>query len=514
MTTLWQQRPTERHPTQIPPRGATGKRKQRTSFDLLAVPLLGGILRRPGSRLLVQIPVLFVSLVMIAHAFWGPQLAPKNLAALLTWVHFRGLVVLVLLLGGNFFCMGCPFMLPRELARKLHSPRWQWPKKLRNKWPAITLFVGVLFAYELFDLFANPWWTGVLIVSYFAIALLVDSLFQRASFCKFVCPIGQFNFLGASLSPLEVAVRDTAVCDGCVTKDCIKGTANPHSQTGLPVVQRGCELDLFQPRKSGNLDCTFCMDCVYACPEDNIGVFARMPGEELTTVGPKSGMGIIERRGDFSALAVAFTFGALLNAFAMISPVYALENSIASATGLTVEWPILSAIFALFLIIEPAVLLGVTAFATQRVAGFNEGITAQVKRLAPSLIPIGFGVWLAHYAFHFLTGALTVVPVAQNAVRQSFGKAWFGNPQWQLGGLPESVVYAIELGFLALGLIGSIAVAWTLLRQSSFPSQIKNVERVALQATAPWAVFYLTLFVSAVWIMNQPMDMRGTFLGG
>ena len=46
----------------------------------------------------MQVPVFLISLVMIGHAFWGPQLAPKNLAALLTWVHFRGLVVLVILL--------------------------------------------------------------------------------------------------------------------------------------------------------------------------------------------------------------------------------------------------------------------------------------------------------------------------------------------------------------------------------------------------------------------------------
>ena len=31
---------------------------------------------------------------------------------------------------------------------------------------------------------------------------------------------------------------------------------------------RGCELALVQPRKVGNMDCTFCMDCVRACPHD------------------------------------------------------------------------------------------------------------------------------------------------------------------------------------------------------------------------------------------------------
>ena len=45
------------------------------------------------------------------------------------------------------------------------------------------------------------------------------------------------------------------------------------------VLQRGCELALFQPRKIGNLDCTFCLDCVHACPHDNVGIGCRVPGE-------------------------------------------------------------------------------------------------------------------------------------------------------------------------------------------------------------------------------------------
>ncbi|WP_199773863.1 4Fe-4S binding protein [Stieleria maiorica] len=499
----------------------SGRRNQ--AFDLLSLPLLGRFLRWNRARLVLQIPVLLISLLMIAHAFWGPQLAPKNLAALLTWVHFRGLVVLVILFAGNFFCLACPFMLPRELARKLQTPRFRWPKALSNKWPAIALFVFVLFLYEWCDLFSNPWWTGVLIVSYMISAIVIDALFQRASFCKFVCPIGQFNFLSSTLSPFEVSVRDRSVCDRCETKDCIRGrrgdasssidskTAEPNTLSrSLPVVQRGCELALFQPRKTGNLDCTFCLDCVYACPEDNVGIFARIPGEELCVSGPRSGLGVLERRGDFSALAIVFTFGALLNAFAMISPVYALEASIAKATGLTVEWPILGAIFVLFLIIEPAILLLGAAAVTRRITNTVESLPTIVKRYAPSLLPIGFGVWLAHYAFHFLTGVLTVIPVTQNAVRRATGADWLGQPQWQLGGLPESVVYAIEIGFLSLGLLGSLIVASAIGRRTP----IDAAEPSSRWVTAPWGVLHLALFFSAVWIMNQPMDMRGTFLGG
>ena len=49
----------------------------------------------------------------------------------------------------------------------------------------------------------------------------------------------------------------------------------------LVVIQRGCELALFQPRKIGNLDCTFCLDCVQACPYDNVGIISRVPADGI-----------------------------------------------------------------------------------------------------------------------------------------------------------------------------------------------------------------------------------------
>jgi polyferredoxin len=124
--------------------------KQR--FDLLRVPVIGGFLRWRHSRTALQIPLLLVAIVMILDGLVGPTLAPKNLATVLTWVHFRGALVLVLLCAGNFFCLACPFMAVRNAARRLLRPRFNWPEALRNKWISVVLFIAILFTYELFDL--------------------------------------------------------------------------------------------------------------------------------------------------------------------------------------------------------------------------------------------------------------------------------------------------------------------------------------------------------------------------
>jgi len=65
-------------------------------FDLLRAPVVGPFLRWRHARTALQIPLLVISVVMILQGLFGPSLAPKNLATVLTWVHFRGALVLVM----------------------------------------------------------------------------------------------------------------------------------------------------------------------------------------------------------------------------------------------------------------------------------------------------------------------------------------------------------------------------------------------------------------------------------
>jgi ferredoxin len=488
-------------------------------FDLLRVPVIGSFLRWRHSRTVLQIPVLLVALMMILHGLLGPALAPKNLATVLTWIHFRGVLVLVLLCAGNFFCLACPFMLVRNAARRFFRPRFDWPRWLRNKWISVGLFVAILFTYELFDLWSSPWWTASLAVAYFVAVLLIDGLFKHASFCKFVCPIGQFNFIASTLSPLEVQVRDRAVCDRCATKDCIKGRrkvastgARARSENsaggnahGLVILQRGCELALYLPRKVGNMDCTFCLDCVHACPHENIGVSSRLPASELMIDPIRSGIGYFSQRKDIAALAIVFCFGALLNAFGMVSPVYVLEAWLAKLLSVTHEAPVLGLIFVVFLIVAPTILFAAAAWLTRALRGSQQVIAPLAVRYSYALVPLGFGMWLAHYGFHLFTGILTIVPVTQTAFATA-GVHLLGAPNWTWTGLPVRFVRPIELGFLLLGFLGSLLVAQHLAEEDN--------EAHPMRAFLPWAAVCLLIGLASLWLMFQPMEMRATLMGG
>ncbi len=472
------------------------------AIDVFTWPFIGPALRWRHARKSLQLVLLAIAAVMVVHGLTGPQIAPANLSTVLTWVHYRGLLIVALLAAGNMFCSGCPFILVRDLGRRLHAPTARWPRGLRRKWVAVALFVAVLFAYELFDLWSLPRATAWLVLSYFAAALVIDLTFTGASFCKYLCPIGQFNFAASTLSPLELRVRQPATCQSCQTVDCIRGQRAPAEP--LRVVKRGCELGLFLPAKVGNLDCTFCLDCVQACPHDNIALAARVPGLELADGRRRSGIGRLVQRWDIAALAVVFVFGALLNALGMIAPVYAVEQWLSRALGTSVEAPVLATLFVLVLVVAPATLLAGAGLWSATVT--HSPVSRQVLAFVYALVPFGVGVWAAHYGFHLLTGALTIVPVAQSAAGDLFGWALLGSPLWTWVGLRTGAVFPIQLGLIALGTMGSIGVAYAIAEREC-PERPGAV-------TVPWALVTLLLAAAAVWIISQPMEMRaGAVLG-
>lgn len=476
--------------------------------DLMDLPGLGSFLRWRHARSALQAPLLLLAALMIWDGLVGPQLAPKNLATVFTWVHYRGLVILALLVGGNLFCMACPFMLVRNLARRWVQPTRMWPRRLRGKWLAAGLFVVLLFLYEALDLWASPWLTAWLILAYFGSALLVDSLFRGAAFCKYLCPLGQFNFVASLVSPLEVKVRIPQACTNCRTKDCIKGSSGSAEQTEISKIE-GCQLWLFQQAKLGNMDCTFCLDCVHACPHDNVGISARLPASELWVDSWRSGIGRFSQRPDLALLVVFFAFGALLNAFAMVTPVYALENWLAELLGTQSEALVLVVLFVVGLVVIPMFLLTLVGWFSRWASGSGDrpSLRVWVTRYAFALVPVGFGVWLAHYGFHFLTGFWTFVPVVQSFVSDILGSPLLGTPRWALGPLlPMDWLYPLELGLLGLGWFGSLLV--------TFHLAMTDKPRRPWGAFLPWAVLATSLFLAAVWLMGQPMEMRGTFLVG
>jgi hypothetical protein len=116
---------------------------------------------------------------------------------------------------------------------------------------------------------------------------------------------------------------------------------------------------------------------------------------------------------------------------------------------------------------------------------------------------VGFGVWTAHFLFHFLTGVLTVVPVVQNLL-MDLGWLALEVPHWDLGPIvPTLWLFPLEVGVMGLGWFGSVLTAYRI-AEREHPHH-------SWRAFLPWAGLLILLLLAGVWLMAQPMEMRGTF---
>ena len=468
-------------------------RRQR-GWDLLSVPIIGAALRRPRFRRVVQLSMFGLALLVIADGLFGHQMSSMNLAGVLPWTHWRGLLIISLLVAGNFFCMACPFTLTRDWGRRWLPARWRWPKRMRSKWLAVGLLAVYLWAYEAFSLWDSPWLTAWIVIGYFVASFLVDGLFQGASFCKYVCPIGQFNFVQSLVSPLEVKVRNLDICQTCTTYDCIRGND----------AQRGCELGLFQPKKSGNMDCTFCLDCVHACPHQNVGIIASTPGSQVMHDRYRSGLGRLSQRIDVAALVLLLVFGAFVNAAGMIGPVAALERTLQQRLGLESLLPVTSTLFVLALLIVPLLLVALCGVVSRTLSGSAVHWKELISRFALTLAPVGLSMWVAHLAYHFLTGASVVIPVLQR-VANDLGSSLLGRPNWASAAMlvPLDWLPTLQILLLDGGLLLTLYAGWRVARGFSMRA------RGALSLLVPWACVAVLLYATGVWIVFQPMEMRG-----
>ena len=196
-------------------------------MDALKAPLIGRALRHRHGRLALQALFTLLALALVIDGFTGPQSAARNLATVTPWVYLRGAVVIVLLLAGNLVCMGCPFTLPRSLAKRLSLAGHRFPQRLRNKWLSIFSLFALFLFYERLDLWASPWLTAWLILLYFAASFLLEALFTESAFCKYVCPLGAFNMIYSTLSPTRIAVKSQDICANCVGHECVNGSYAP-----------------------------------------------------------------------------------------------------------------------------------------------------------------------------------------------------------------------------------------------------------------------------------------------
>jgi hypothetical protein len=188
----------------------------------------------------------------------------------------------------------------------------------------------------------------------------------------------------------------------------------------------------------------------------------------------------------------------------MAGPVVDWQERMVTACGLRSPFLLTTMLALVALVVLPLLLVATAAGLSRHWGRLTANGLQVATRYSYALVPLGFGMWLAHYSYHFLTSYASVLPTTQRFVA-SLGYAGLGSPRWSCACCAPVADWLIRLQivFLECGLLLSLYAGYRISL-----AQVPHLRR-ALRAFAPWAVLMLGLFILGIWIVFQPMPMRG-----
>ena len=358
-------------------------------LELTGNPFFKKTLKNRGPQLAVFIVMLAGYLFAIVAGLVGTPVGSSNFSIVFVWIAWWAILILVAVpFFGRGWCAVCPIPLPGEwlqrgavLAPPDKKPKWlnrRWPRAFRNIWLQNTSFL--LLALFSSVLLTTPNITGIVLAAMLFAAIGLSTVFERRSFCRYLCPVGGFIGLYSQTAPVELRIKDKQVCAACEGKPCYNGSADGY----------GCPWDVFPGGLTKNSYCGLCMECLRTCPYDNIAINARPFSADLSK--PSARM-------DEAFKAFIMLGSAMIYAGVLLGPWGALKDA-AYNVG-TSAWFIYVVVFlALIFGVMPGLFaMCVTRF--ENAAIFKK----RFATLSTALISLGLMFWVAFSLSFVLTNA-------------------------------------------------------------------------------------------------------------
>jgi hypothetical protein len=183
----------------------------------------------------------------------------------------------------------------------------------------------------------------------------------------------------------------------------------------------------------------------------------------------------------------------------MTGPVMMWMHHWHAKLGLSSMVPVVTVFYVISLLIVPGMLVAACGWASSYWGQLNLTPISVICRFALAFIPVGFGMWLAHFSNHLLAGWSTIIPVAGRflwpVTSVNYPAAFV--PEW----LPS-----MELIFLDAGLLLTLYAMW------GVACRLVNGGRSSVPVVLPWALLASGLYSAGVWVVFQPMQMRGMMM--
>jgi ferredoxin len=362
-------------------------------MDLNQSPYIAPLLRNRWPQFLIRAVTLAGFIFTILAGLIGSEVGSNNFAVIFVWIAWWSALKLFFIpLGGRSWCSICPIPMPGEWLqnegifkpRRFQSPkRKNWPKALRGNW--LQAFAFLLIGLFGAVILTSPRVTALILLGLIIVAFILSLIFERRSFCLYLCPIGGFTGLYAKLAPLEVRTKKSILCAEHDQKTCYQ--ACPWGQYPLAL------------KSSAN--CGLCMECLRVCPYDNISVNIRPWGEEILR-GSKSTL-------DETFLGLLMLTTALADAAIFLGPWGKLKSA-AYLVGTPAWWWFVIAFLlgALFLI--PGLYL-LAVWSSTRLERSGNTLRSALTYFSPFLLPLGLTGWIAFTISFAFTKFSYLLPV-------------------------------------------------------------------------------------------------------
>lgn len=377
-------------------------------FELTRFPLVKSLLKNRWPQLLVWFVMLAGFLFAILSGFFGTPVGNRNFGIVFVWIAWWAVLILVAVpFFGRGWCAVCPIPLPGEWLQRgailnpsEKKPRWlnlHWPNRLRNIWMQnLTFTLVALFSSVILT---TPKVTAVVLAAMLFLAIGMSIVFERRTFCRYVCPVGGFIGLYAQAAPLELRVKDKQVCIACKDKPCYKG-----SKAGY-----GCPWDVFPGGLTKSTYCGLCMECLRTCPFENITVNARPFSADLAR--PSTRM-------DEAFKAFIMLGAAMVYAGVFLGPWGTLKLA-AYSVGSLAWFGYMAAFLAFIFGLLPVLFLG-AVWIGKKLAKATTVLKKSFTAFATALVPLGLMFWVAFSLSFVLTNAAYIF----SSLSDPFGWGW------------------------------------------------------------------------------------------
>lgn len=409
--------------------------------DLLANRGVNRLLNSRWWPAALQIPILLFFVYLVYDLFAGPRDADMNLGSAVMWILWWSALPIVLLLFGRVWCAVCPFGYLNDLVQKMVGRRHRAPAFLKRNamWIMLGVFLVVTWFEHVTGIVEAPRASGIMLLLFAAATVAFGALYERRTWCRYVCPVGGLSSNYARAGMLELRAH-RSTCSSCQTKACFRGTAQAP----------GCPMFEFPRAMDTSAECTLCADCVKTCPSNAIRISPRMPTSELWTT--------LKPRFPVAGLAVGI-MGIVLLENATMLPIWDdVMNVLHADVTTTANTAVDFSVAYLPTVAIPAVLVLLAAL----LAGAINGRTAKqnFSQFGYTMIPLCLGVHIAHACFHLLGEGKALWFSLLHALGMAHPMSTAGGMDMNMGLVPPDAIKTVQYTLIALATAGALYTAY------------------------------------------------------